>query len=333
MKIHILFKIHEGAWGGGNQFLKILRLKLLERKLYEESILKTDSVIVNSYHELAKAVYLKWKYPQKKIFHRLGPLFSLHRKSYWKLVDRIVLFCAKKIADKIIFQSEWSLQKAVQMEGSLLMPYTIIHNAADDRYFNRKYKKDVASSKTQLIATSWSKNYNKGFKFLKYLDDHLDFSRYAMVFIGNSPVKFNTIQQLAPLSPSEIADQLKRHDIFISGIKDDACSNSIIEALSCGLPVIAFNSGANEELIKKGGELFKDNLELLRKIDQVRSNYDFYKSQITVKTMDEVVEAYVRAIQDTSSSRHISFGAMVLLYSLIKVTFGSVRMLDKILSN
>ena len=50
MKINILFKFKNKGWGGGNQFLKFLKKKLLENNIYEGNPLNADIIITNSHH-------------------------------------------------------------------------------------------------------------------------------------------------------------------------------------------------------------------------------------------------------------------------------------------
>ena len=50
------------------------------------------------------------------------------------------------------------------------------------------------------------------------------------------------------LRSKELADLLRASDAMVHAAVNDACSNSIIEALACGLPVVYRDSGGNREL-------------------------------------------------------------------------------------
>ena len=54
----------------------------------------------------------------------------------------------------------------------------------------------------------------KGFKYLKYLDDNLDFDKYKMNFIGNTPVKFKNINIIPPVKSKELGKRI-RQTIFL----------------------------------------------------------------------------------------------------------------------
>ncbi len=61
-----------------------------------------------------------------------------------------------------------------------------------------------------------------------------------------------------PATP-KVAEWLRKFDVFVLPSLNEALSNSIMEAMACGLPVIASDVGGNPELIVHGvrGLLFK----------------------------------------------------------------------------
>lgn len=60
MKIHILYNFKDGAWGGGNQFLKALQKYFIKGGFYTESPEDADVILFNSHHELKSVLKLKW---------------------------------------------------------------------------------------------------------------------------------------------------------------------------------------------------------------------------------------------------------------------------------
>lgn len=302
LKIHILEKFKEGPWGGGNQFLKNLRQVWQANEYYTDDPRSADFILLNSYQQLLPALELKRKYPQKIFIHRLGPIFHYHRGEKWKKVDQLTLMVNRHLADWTIFQSQWSYRESNQL-GFRSQNYVIIGNAPDRTVFNRENKTVFFPQKVKLISASWSANPHKGFLFLEYLDRQLDFNRYKMTFVGNSPLQFKNIQQLPSLNSSALAEELKKADIFIAPYRYEAASNAILEALACGLPVVALASGSNHEVIKKGGELFQNQEELLAKIDLVTQNYHTYQSRIKVTGIEAIAQQYLKAIEQIGSRK------------------------------
>lgn len=304
-KIYFLAELKTGPWGGGNQFLSNLKYVWQKEGFYTENLLGATHILYNSYQNLTQAVDLKKSFPEKIFIHRLGPIFHCHRGGKWKKIDQAVVKVAEYVADLLIFQSRWSFQETSSL-GFHRNNYAIIGNAPDPATFKRKEKKPFNVNKIKLISTSWSDNLNKGFSFFQYLDEHLDFNHYAMTFIGNSPFRFKNIKSLPPMDSPNIAKELRQADIFIAPFQHEAASNSILEALSCGLPVAAIDSGGNIEEVKNGGELFVSMEEMMDKIKKIAYNYQDYQKRIQCATIQEIADHYKKVaveIDRTSQDR------------------------------
>jgi glycosyltransferase involved in cell wall biosynthesis len=124
-----------------------------------------------------------------------------------------------------------------------------------------------------------------------------------MTFVGNSPIKFKNIKTISPLSSKQLANTLRQHHVYITASKNDPCSNALIEALSCGLPAIALNSGGHPELINKGGELFENEKDILAKIDQVTKNIDSYKNNLPHHNISSTANKYINFAQSIIKDR------------------------------
>jgi glycosyltransferase involved in cell wall biosynthesis len=143
-----------------------------------------------------------------------------------------------------------------------------------------------------LIATSWSPNWKKGFDVYQWLDDNLDFNKYEMLFVGKSPVQFKNIRIIPPLSSEDIAEKLKESDIFIFASPIEACSNSLLEALHCGLPAVGPDQSSTPELIGKGGETFSKPAEVPHLLEKITKNYRKYQTSICNPSMEDVGKRY-----------------------------------------
>src|SRR5690606_22120330 len=89
---------------------------------------------------------------------------------------------------------------------------------------------------------------------------------------------------------SEVAEILQASDIFIYSHLNPPCPNSVIEAISCGLPVVGFDSGSMSELLFFSRDLLAyvsddvfqkyenfDYKKLAEKIKLSINNFDKYK--------------------------------------------------------
>ena len=292
MRVNILFSIVDAPKGGGNQFLRGLKAAFMAKGVYSE-IQEADVILFNSHHCIDEVIKMRMLYPDKLFVHRVdGPI-----RLYNAMEDRrdsITNVTNQYIADATIYQSEWSKKANLKM-GLLSNCFeTTIMNAVDSSIFNNIGHKALGpNAKIKVIASSWSYNMNKGFEVYKYLDDTLDFSRYEMIFVGNSPVQFHNIKMIGPKVSKELAETLKQQDIYITASKKDPCSNSLIEALACGLPAICYADGGHPEILRGAGYLFEHQEEIPQLLDRVVENYSFLQNKIQVHSMFEIAQEYI----------------------------------------
>jgi glycosyltransferase involved in cell wall biosynthesis len=303
MKIHILYPFKEGPWGGANQFLKAIKAYLEKKACYENNPKKADVILFNGSPSALLLLLIKGLYKLKKhnptllMFVRLdGPIFLIRDNDLE--IDKAFYDLNNAAADGMIFQSHWS-KKNNFAQGMCENAFeSVIINAPDPDFFNKKEKKHFsANKKIRLIATSWSSNFKKGFATYKWLDDNLDFSRYDMTFVGNSPIKFTNINHIPPLETEKLAIELKNSDIFITASQKDPCSNSLIEALHCGLPAIVLKDGGHPELLGMGGEIFTSAEEIPSLLEKIVADYSNYQNNIQLPSLEQVGEAYYKFME------------------------------------
>lgn len=309
MRVHILYPVTTSPTGGGNQFLKGLRSFFKEQGVYEQSPDKADVVMFNSYQYTDWAARVKKRHPEKIFVHRIDGPIRLYNNMRDKR-DDIVYAANRFLTDGSVFQSVWSQQKNWQL-GLLPSTYNIvISNASDPAIFYPQNRTESRKSgKIRIIATSWSSNWRKGFAVYQWLDENLDFRLYEMVFVGNSPITFKRIQPIPPLTSQELAEELRKSDVFIIASQIESCSNSLIEALHCGLPVVAFNGSSYPGIVGKAGELFERSEQIPSLLKKIIQNYDSYQSNIRFPTMKEVGKAYYsfmfRIYQDVHKGNYV----------------------------
>lgn len=301
LRVFFLVTISTAPSGGGNQFLAALRNEFMRRGWYASRINEATTFLINSYHHCMRGLWLKISHPSLSMIVRLGPMFHLHRSSSWKLIDRLMILIANHFADIVIFQSQWSQEQARQLGFKGSTPHVVIYNGVTKNVFHQGHRD--APKKIRLVSTSWSSNLKKGFEALRYIDRCLDWSKFEMTFIGNSPVRFSNIITLSPLPPRELADVLRQHDLFITATEDDACSNALLEALACGLPAVAFGSGANAELVGKGGIVFHSIYEVIPAILKASQHISMLRQNISVADIQEVASIYAAQCGQIRPSR------------------------------
>jgi len=292
MKIHIIYQLRSDPTGGGNQFLKAVKDQLKKEGLYTDDPDKADVFLFNSHQFVLDVARMKMEYPDRIFVHRIdGPIKLYNRKNDRR--DNIIYMANKLIADGTLFQSHWSKKANYGQRLNKKSLSGVIHNAPDDSIFNTKGKLRFSKNRrVRLIASSWSHNWNKGFDIYQWMDKHLDHKKYEMTFMGNSPVKFRNTRHIKPLPSRKVALELKRNDIFISGSRIEACCNSILEALHCGLPTIAPRKSSNPEIVGKAGECFNRPEEIPGLLEKIISHYKEYQSGMDLPLLKETAMNY-----------------------------------------
>jgi glycosyltransferase involved in cell wall biosynthesis len=304
MKINILVELKEGAWGGGNQFLKALRREFVKMGVYEDNPAKAEIILFNSFpfrEEYRFRQIAKLKKAGKIIIHRVdGPISEVRGTD--SAIDKIIFSFNDLFASGTVFQSNWSRAENYKLGMKEKSFSAVILNAPDPDIFNRLGKTVFNREKVKLIATSWSANPRKGFAVYEYLDEHLDFTKYQMSFFGNSPIKFKNIIRHEAVNSRELAEELKKNDIFVTASQKDPCSNSLIEALSCGLPAVCLNDGGHPEIVGGGGEVFNGTEDILAKIDRVAADYAAYQARIKIAPIGKIAQNYFDFISQVNEA-------------------------------
>ncbi len=292
--IHIVHDFKDAPWGGGNQFLKSLKKELIKKEAF--SCLESSKYILfNSHQKVDSVRQIKKKYPNKKFIHRVdGPMRLYNNMSDTR--DDIVYCSNKELADGTIFQSHFSYHSNMDLGMNFSSKHTIIPNFCDLDLF--QVKQNIGQNKkTRIISSSFSDNPKKGFGIYKFLDKNLNFNQYDYVFLGRSPVLFDHIQHIGCLSTKDVAKQLYNSDIYITASQNDPCSNSLIEAQAVGLPTIVLDSGGHPEIVNDNSEVFKDESDLLIKLQMVNNNLADYFSKKSRVAPSDVTDRYIDFIK------------------------------------
>jgi glycosyltransferase involved in cell wall biosynthesis len=81
----------------------------------------------------------------------------------------------------------------------------------------------------------------------------------SLTVVGNVPAmlrnkvdadKQDYVQWVGRIPPEEVLDYYHSAHVFFAGDPNPACPNAVIEALACGLPVVAYGTGAIPEIIQ-----------------------------------------------------------------------------------
>jgi len=297
-EVAVFHRFHAPPYGGGNQFLLALVARLRRRgiDIREASRVtrRTRACLFNSINfDPGWLKSLDGSACHK--VHRIDGPIGTYRGTDNE-VDRRIWKMNQDFADVTILQSRYSLEAHAALELDFRSP-VVIPNAVDPALFHTLGRTPWdPARKTRLVSTSWSDNPAKGASTYKWIEDHLDWTRFEYTFIGRSPVKFDRIRTLEPLPSRPLAEELRAHDVYVTASRNDACSNALLEALACGLPALAVRSGGNPELVKDGGALFDGTDDVLDKLGEIVTDYGRKQSLIQLASLDDVADRYLSVL-------------------------------------
>lgn len=194
------------------------------------------------------------------------------RAEYGNLVLR---FIRSRLADRIIYQSEFVRAWWERKHGDTSAPNSVIHNAVDLEVFSPggPHRRPDGFYRVLMVEGSLLGGYEIGLVSGLQLVEGIaagyesgNGHKVELMVAGrvspnvqseserwckHSPEADNISLTWAGLVPHETIPELDRSaHILFSADLNAACPNSVIEALACGLPVVAFDTGALPELVQ-----------------------------------------------------------------------------------
>jgi len=304
LRIGMWHEFHKPPYGGGNQFYMALKKEFKKRHI-DVSLNSMSSLIdvhlcnfvwfdANKFEKASRKRKLK-------MVHRVdGPTFKYRGSD--RSVDDRNFELNRKYASATVCQSDWAL-KELRAEGYEPVMPVVIHNAVDGDIFNSDDKVPFSRErKVRIVASAWSDNPRKGGPLFKWMDTHLDWNKYEFTFVGRVQQSFDNIKIVPPQPSESLADILRQNDVYIMASRQECCSNAVIEALSCGLPVLYIDDAGNRELVKKAGLPFMNEDEAILQLEKLIADYEKYKAAISVKTISQVADMYLDVMHKVLAS-------------------------------
>jgi glycosyltransferase involved in cell wall biosynthesis len=214
-----------------------------------------------------------WKARRRgqRIVQRLDGINWVHRKRNTGLKHFIraeygnlnLSLIRSRIATNIIYQSEFSHNWWENWYGKTRVPYAVIHNGVDLNVYSvgRNAIPTYTPYKLLIVEGSLGGGYDMGLdnaiRLAEILQDKHNLPMELMV-VGKvrdeirKRVDAQThipIQWMGAVPRERIPEVDRSAHLLFSADLNAACPNSVIEALACGLPVAAFNTGALRELV------------------------------------------------------------------------------------
>ncbi len=210
----------------------------------------------------------------QRVVQRLDGINWVHRKRRTGIKhflraeygNFILSFIRRNIANKIIYQSAFSQNWWENLYGKPSTTSTVIHNGIDLNAYSATQDEILPFPPYRLLLVEGSLGggYDMGLDNAVGLAEKLK-EVYELpielVVVGKISNEHKrrvesksraSIQWMGSVPRERIPGIMSSAHLFFSADLHPACPNAVIEALACGLPVVAFDTGAVKELVPGG---------------------------------------------------------------------------------
>lgn len=204
--------------------------------------------------------------------HRLqrSSLHHFLRAEYGNLILRTI---RNRLASKIVYQSNFVLDWWNSVFGIQDKPFTVIYNGVDLVEYSPDGNEQHPEDHIRLLIVEgnmmggYEWGLDNAIQLAMLLSDHQNvaYSHIELVIVGRvaqeirsrydkyiSELRYDTrisLKWFGVVSQEKIPGIDRSANLLYSSDVNPACPNSVIEALACGVPVIAFDTGALPELV------------------------------------------------------------------------------------
>ena len=261
--ISIPFHQHNGYVSGIVTFMENLRIYLKARNYsYTTKLQGSDTIFFPVKYNQEELAILKEA--GGRIIQRLdGIYYPQKHAGHYEALNLDIKEIYKHYADFVIFQSDHSRAQCFEMFGEPKSAFTTIYNGVDKSiFFPDPSVSWTPTNKLKFITTGGFRNIDMIEPLVLALDKLMPMLHFELSVVGpiqNESLKpflnRDYINYLGKQNNDDIAMLLREHHIFLYAHLNPPCPNSVLEAISTGLPVVGFDSGAMSELCHFSKEL------------------------------------------------------------------------------
>ncbi len=264
--------------------------------------------------------------PFQGIFHYENDL--KRNNENWKVLNEKMALLKYKYLQKIssplqiVGISNWITSQSLLSPVLNTFKHNIIHNCIDSSQFkiiNKKEAREKLNIQNDRIVFCFVADsiarYNKGFAELKVAIENIDNREIDFLSVGNGievfPININH-RHLGVLNNEQLELVYSASDAFIFPSKEETLGNVMLEAMSCGTPVIGTPVGGLLDVIRDGfngvlaeGTSSKDLKNAIERFIKIRKKFDsvLIRDNIIANfSPQKIANSYIEIYSDMLSS-------------------------------
>ncbi|MFQ5942231.1 MAG: glycosyltransferase family 4 protein [Anaerolineales bacterium] len=207
----------------------------------------------------------------RRIVQRLNGINWLHRRlptglRHYLRAERsnlLLRWVRNRLADHVVYQSQFAKDWWENRYGPAPAPSSVVHNGVPLDEYSPEGKETPPDDRIRILMVEG--NFAGGYEF--GLSSGIGLAQglsqetgraVELAIAGQVPVRIRqsidpeaelTVDWRGIVEPADIPALDRSAHVLFSGDIHPACPNSVIEAMACGLPVVAYDTGALPELV------------------------------------------------------------------------------------
>lgn len=314
-------------------------VKRLKKGLSENDVSVTHDIddrydlllVISTYDNFLNKKLVEKKRKGIKIVQRLDGIYTFATSKFLYPIHNFGMrYVLRNVADYIVYQSNYSKLMCDKYLGQPRCGWSVIYNGVDVQEFNSEGPRYRYDQKHVLISASVFRRREQIVPMLRAINYvYQDMKDVLLILAGSLTPKMAKIynqykdrpfiKHIGNIANNELPLYERGANVFIFSTPNPFCPNSVLEALACGLPIAAYDTGAMKELVgEDAGILVAHKGTNIWKFSDLNPQ--------------KLAEAAIEILCDNQLYKKAARERAIKLFSLEKVTKLYIQVFEKILS-